>query len=705
MSSANNATNNADTLSFLLREWIEGESARRLSASSQTAEGKRTLLRRTTVAYGIAELLIRAGSRPRRAAFTETPTMSSDERCDIDNFVVRTSVAAAAAGREPERARWDRIRGVDMLSPRLSMNIVEPYLLLGSFDDGNDNDDSHEGIMGSYLEVQFPDDDDVVVAVGQGEENDRCHSFGVLVLELFSDIFPPLPAEGFNRIRLSDNEVVLDGAEGPARKKTLSIQSGTYVHLIERGFPSSISLLVQNILECGEENRPDSAYDSMEAVIEDLRLLVFDPNRFLFHNEPVYDNGCMQLSVDDHKLYGRDDEISLITDAFCRVSGGHSEAFFVGGFSGSGKSMLVDSLIPRVNVAGGCVLTHKFNQMSKHGSMLDVLAVFNDLCLLIREKHSQQELAVIVEDLVEVFGSDLSVLARLLPNIRALSPQLRQSADMEVKEYQCNMQNIYFTLQHFIRVVSSGTHPVVLFLDDLQWCDKSAFTVVESLLCDSIGSSCVFFVGSYRSNEVGEDHKIYHLERRLRSCGVPTTILSLEGLNPNNLNTMVSDALCMFPRVSEPLSDIVYQKTKGNPFFVLAFLKSLVDERLLEYSIRQRRWVWDEDKISSLDVTGNVLYLLSSKMSGLSTNIQTALKVAACFGIMIKESIVTTLATDPKHSDIRDEFEKAVKAGFMLRVGTSAFKFVHDKIREAAYSLIPESDKNQVSRSTKPTAG
>ena len=708
MSSANKATNNADTLSFSLREWIEGESARRLSASSQTAEGKRTLLRRTTVAYGIAELLIRAGSRPRRAEFPETfPTTAPDERCDIDNFVVRTSAAAAAAagGREPRRTMWDRIRGVDMLSPRLSMEIVEPYLLLSSFDDGNDSDDSHEGIMGSYLEFQFPNDDDVVVAVGQDEENARCHSFGVLVLELFSNIFPPLPAEGLSKIRLSDNEAVLDGAEGPARKKTQAIQSGTNVHLIERGFPSSISLLVQNLLECGEENRPDSAYDSMEAVIEDLRLLVFDPSRFLFHNEPVYDNGCMQLSVSDQKIYGRENEVLLITDTFCRVSGGHSEAFFIGGFSGSGKSTLVDGLIPRVNVAGGCVLTHKFNQMSKHSSMLDVLAVFDDLCLLIREKHSQQELAVIVKDLVEVFGSDLSVLARLLPNIRALSPQLRQSADMEENESQWNLRNICFTLQHFIRVVSSGTHPVVLFLDDLQWCDKSAFTLVESLLCNSIGSTCVFFVGSYRSNEVGEDHEIFHIERRLRSFGIPTTILSLEGLNPNNLNTMVSDALCIFPRISEPLSDIVYQKTKGNPFFVLAFLKSLVDKRLLEYSIRQRRWVWDEDKISSMDVTGNVMYLLCSKMNGLSTNMQTALKVVACFGIMIKESIVTTLANDPKHSDIRDELEKLVKEGFMVRVGTSDFKFVHDKIREAAYSLIPESDKNQVSRSTKHTAG
>jgi predicted ATPase len=253
-------------------------------------------------------------------------------------------------------------------------------------------------------------------------------------------------------------------------------------------------------------------------------------------------------------------------------------------------------------------------------------------------------------------------------------------------------------LQRFIRVVSSEVHPVVLFLDDLQWCDKSALTVVESLLCDATGSVCLFFVGTYRSNEVAGDHEIFCLAQRLKSSGVPTTMLSLEGLNPKDLNVMVSDALCVFPRISEPLSDIIYQKTKGNPFFVLAFMWSLVDTGLLEYSINTKRWVWDEDELSSMDVTGNVIYLLSSKMSGLSTSIQSALKIAACFGIKIKQSTVATLGADPEHSDIREKLEQVVKEGFMVKIGTSDFKFVHDKVREAAYSLIPEKDKDQVSR-------
>ena len=330
--------------------------------------------------------------------------------------------------------------------------------------------------------------------------------------------------------------------------------------------------------------------------------------------------------------------------------------------------------------------------------MLEIIALFNDLCLLINEKNAKHDILALVDDLIGIFGPDLSSLARLLPNIKVLASALKLPMSEQESASQTNLRSICYTLQQFIGVVSSAVHPVVLFLDDMQWCDNSVFTVVESIFGDANGWNCLFFVGAFRSNEVANDHEIFRSADRLKSSGVPTAMMSLEGLQPNDLNTMISDALGVFPRISGPLSDIVFEKTKGNPYFVVAFLRSLVDSGLLKFCVNTRRWIWDKDDVSSMDVTGNVLHLLSFKMTGLSTSIQTALKTAACFGIKVDQAVVTILAaTDPEHADIHDKLEQVISEGFMFKVGTSHFRFVHDKVREAAYSLIPHKDKNQVS--------
>jgi len=232
-------------------------------------------------------------------------------------------------------------------------------------------------------------------------------------------------------------------------------------------------------------------------------------------------------------------------------------------------------------------------------------------------------------------------------------------------------------------------------LDDIQWADSTALDVIHTILSDTMGS-CMFFVGTYRDNEVQIDHDIFDLMERLDISNVQTNKVYLTGLDQADLNTMISDALCLYPRICKSLSDILFQKTKGNPFFMLEFMQSLKSRGLLQYNSHQKRWVWNEDIIRAEDITDNVLHLLSSKMNGLSDDVQMLLKVMACFGSNTNESVIGYLSEPAEYAGVRNGLEGALIDGFIVKYEEECLQFVHDKVREAAYNLIPDSDKKQV---------
>jgi len=232
-------------------------------------------------------------------------------------------------------------------------------------------------------------------------------------------------------------------------------------------------------------------------------------------------------------------------------------------------------------------------------------------------------------------------------------------------------------------------------LDDIQWADSCALDLIHTILSDTMGS-CMFFVGTYRDNEVQVEHDIFDLMEKLEISNVPMTKVSLTGLDQENLNTRISDALCLYPRLCKSLSAIVFQKTKGNPFFVLEFMQSLQSRGLLQYNFNQKRWVWNEDVIRAEQITDNVLHLLSSKMNGLSDDVRMLLKVMACFGTSTHDSVIDYLCESAEYCGVRDGLEGAVRDGFVEKDGEGHLKFVHDKVREAAYDLISDDDKKQV---------
>ena len=206
----------------------------------------------------------------------------------------------------------------------------------------------------------------------------------------------------------------------------------------------------------------------------------------------------------------------------------------------------------------------------------------------------------------------------------------------------------------------------------------------------------MFFVGTYRDNEVRADHDIFNLVERLEISNVRTTKVHLAGLNQDDLNTMISDALCLYPRICKSLTGIVFQKTNGNPFFMMEFVSSLKSRGLLRYNFHQKRWVWNEGMVHGETITDNVVHLLYSKMSCLPRNVQTLLAVMACFGSSTNESVVARLSESQHYSGVRNGMVEALSDGFIRRDEEGYLHFAHDKVREASYNLIHYSVKRQV---------
>eukprot|EP00985_Skeletonema_marinoi_P021582 scaffold13325_cov112-Skeletonema_marinoi.AAC.1 len=671
-----------------LQTWLLGEIQKQVPVQQNGQQ--LSIIRKTTVAYAVAKLL--------RRAITSTPLSAA--KISIDNFVVRTKKQHDNSELLPTSSMAD-ILGVDMISERLSLTIIEPSHVNNMLDEGE------EGGTGRAIEVCISPSqllESSSSAFEQIDEKTICHLFGVMLYQLYSNLDPTSKESLLGADPIQNNSEQLgddyDGANEPARKKAATT---TYSALHDVNTPPSIIMLVQNLVEskCDHPLNPQNICTSMKEACDDLHLLLHEPSRFMFTRKQLERVGSVQLKFRQNRLYGREKEMSLLSDAFNRVSAGGNEAFFIGGFSGSGKTRLVETVMTLVEISGGYVIKLKFDQV-KGRPLLELISAFNELCSLIRKKKSPQDLQIIVDQLTESVGSDLSMLGRLLPNVYSLLPRGQLKQSREQGGNRMNFQSVCFILRQFMRVVSSKSHPVILLsltriirLCTLKWSDSTVLDVIHDILSEETDARC-FFVGSYRSNEVSSEHAIFGLMKDLETSKVTTQKLILDGIKIEDVNTLISDALCAFPRTTRRLSTIIHEKTQGNPFFCLEFLRSLVDRGLLRHSLRQGSWEWDAEKIGLENTTDNVLYLLSSKMNGLTNEVQTVLKVLSCFGIKVNGNIITYLNSTSQYCDIIVGIEEARSSGFISLTGEpSCYSFAHDKVREAAYSLVPSDEKHE----------
>lgn len=404
------------------------------------------------------------------------------------------------------------------------------------------------------------------------------------------------------------------------------------------------------------------------------------------------------------KLYGREREIETLMAAFDRVSQGASELMLVSGYSGIGKSALLQEVYKPITRQRGYFIAGKFDQLQRNIPYASIIQAFRSLVLQLLTE-SQSAIASWREKLLGALGSNGQVMLEVIPEVELIIGSPPPLPDLPPTEAQ-NRFNLVF--QNFIKVFTQPEHPLVLFLDDLQWADGASLKLIK-LLMTAVDSKYLFVMGAYRDNEVSAAHPLMLALSEIKKAKAKVNHISLSPLALPHVTQLITDILHCQPATALPLAELVLTKTDGNPFFVTELLKSLYTEGLLTFIYERGFWQWDLGQIQGQQITDNVVELMATKVQKLPSNTQAVLKLAACVGNQFDlERLVFVYEKSPRETAA--DLWAAIAEGFILPLSDvyklmeldvqglsdklgAEYKFAHDRIQQAVYSLIPETDK------------
>ena len=444
--------------------------------------------------------------------------------------------------------------------------------------------------------------------------------------------------------------------------------------------PLVVSAVVMKLLTKTAEER----YQTAAGVERDLRRCLAGWVQGALADFPPGEEDASDRLFIPEKLYGREREVEMLLASFDRVvKTGAPELVLVSGYSGVGKSSVVNELHPVLVPPHGLFASGKFDQYKRDIPYATLAQAFHGLVRPLLGK-SEAELGRWRDALMNAIGVNGRLMIDLVPELKFIIGDQPPAPELPPQDAQRRFQ---LTFRRFLAVFAQPEHPLALFLDDLQWLDAATLDLLEDLFAQR-DIRHLLLIGAYRDNEVDAAHPLMRKLDAIRRAGATVQDIVLAPLTSNDLTQLISDSLRCQTEPATPLVNLVWEKTGGNPFFAIQFLSALADEALLIFNDADARWTYDLGRIRAKRYTDNVVDLMVGKLNRLPGETQAALRQLACVGASAAFALLEAVCKTSQNELHRSLWE-AVRSGLVLR-SENAYAFQHDRVQEAAYSLIPE---------------